>query len=64
MYVLVDRESGNALAITLWESREAMHASEEMGASSREEVVRIADLSEAEGWDRRVVMGPLCPGSR
>jgi heme-degrading monooxygenase HmoA len=43
MYVLVDPDgSGNALALTLWESREAMQASEEMGASSREEVVRRA----------------------
>lgn len=31
MYVLVDRESGNALTLTLWESREAMQASEETG---------------------------------
>ena len=30
----------------------------------REDFDRIADLSEAEGWDRRVVMGPRRPGSR
>src|SRR5215210_2791524 len=30
----------------------------------REDFDRIADLSEAQGWDRRVVMGPRRPGSR
>jgi hypothetical protein len=30
----------------------------------REDCARIADLSEAEGWDRRVLMGPRRPGSR
>jgi hypothetical protein len=30
----------------------------------REDFDRIADLSEAEGWDRRVLMGPPRPGSR
>ena len=30
----------------------------------REDFDRIADLSEAEGWDRRVVMGPRRPGCR
>jgi hypothetical protein len=30
----------------------------------REDFDRIADLSEAEGWDRRVLMGPPRPGCR
>jgi hypothetical protein len=30
----------------------------------REDFDRIADLSEADGWDRRVLMGPRRPGSR
>jgi hypothetical protein len=30
----------------------------------REDFDRIADLSEAEGWDRRVVIGPPRPGCR
>jgi hypothetical protein len=30
----------------------------------REDFDRIADLSEAEGWDRRVVMGPRRSGCR
>jgi hypothetical protein len=42
MYVLVDRESGKALSITLWESREAMLASEQRANSSREEAERSA----------------------
>ena len=58
MYVLVDRESGNALAITLWESREAMQASEEMGTSSREEVVRIAGGSVVDVERYEVALSP------
>ena len=30
----------------------------------REDFDRIADLSEAEGWDRRVIMGRRRPGCR
>jgi hypothetical protein len=30
----------------------------------RKDFDRIADLSEAEGWDRRVVIGPRRPGCR
>ena len=30
----------------------------------REDFDRIADIPEAEGWDRRVVMGPRRPGCR
>jgi hypothetical protein len=30
----------------------------------REDFDRIADLSQAEGWDRRVLMGPPRPGCR
>ena len=30
----------------------------------REDCARIADLSKAEGWDRRVLMGPRRPGCR
>jgi heme-degrading monooxygenase HmoA len=37
MYVLVDHESGESLSITLWESREAMQASEEHADSSRQD---------------------------
>jgi heme-degrading monooxygenase HmoA len=40
MYVLADRESGTALSITLWESREAMQASEEQADSSRQDAAR------------------------
>jgi heme-degrading monooxygenase HmoA len=34
MYVLADRESGTALSITLWESREALQVSEEQADRS------------------------------
>lgn len=36
-YWALDRESGRMLAITLWESEDAMTQSEEMAASLREE---------------------------
>lgn len=37
MYVLADRESGKALAVTLWESEEAMRASEEAANRLRQQ---------------------------
>ncbi len=37
-YLLVDRESGKSLAVTLWESEEAMSASEEAANTLRSEV--------------------------
>ncbi len=37
VYYLVDRESGKALTITLWESEEAMRASEEAADQLRSE---------------------------
>jgi heme-degrading monooxygenase HmoA len=40
MYVLADRESGTALSITLWESREALQVSEEQADSSRQDAAR------------------------
>ena len=36
-YFLVDRENGKSLAVTLWESEEAMRASEEAANSLRSE---------------------------
>ena len=37
-YLLVDRQSGKSLSVTLWESEEAMRASEEAASSLRSEV--------------------------
>lgn len=37
-YFLVDRQNGKSLAVTLWESEEAMSASEEAANSLRSEV--------------------------
>lgn len=36
-YYLVDRERGETLTVTLWETEQAMHASEEQAARIREE---------------------------
>jgi heme-degrading monooxygenase HmoA len=51
VYYLVDRESGKALTITLWESEEALRASEEEANRLRSE---SADASSAtvEGVER------------
>ena len=37
-YMLVDRQNGKSLSVTLWESEEAMSASEEAADSLRSEV--------------------------
>jgi heme-degrading monooxygenase HmoA len=37
-YFLVDRQNGKSLSVTLWESEEAMRASEEAANSLRSEV--------------------------
>ena len=37
-YFLVDRENGKSLAVTLWESEEAMRASEDAANSLRSEI--------------------------
>jgi heme-degrading monooxygenase HmoA len=37
-YLLVDRQNGKSLAVTLWESEEAMSASEEAADSLRSDV--------------------------
>jgi heme-degrading monooxygenase HmoA len=42
IYFLHDRESGKALSITLWESEEAMHASEEAANRLREEAAEAS----------------------
>ncbi|MCA1687435.1 MAG: antibiotic biosynthesis monooxygenase [Actinobacteria bacterium] len=43
VYYLVDRESGKALSITLWESEEAMRASEDEADRLRGETAEAAD---------------------
>ncbi|MBT2482438.1 hypothetical protein [Streptomyces sp. ISL-94] len=40
VYYLVDRASGRARSLTLWEDEQAMLASEEQGAKIREEVAQ------------------------
>ncbi len=37
LYYLVDRENGRSMAVTLWESEEALRASEEAAARVRED---------------------------
>jgi heme-degrading monooxygenase HmoA len=37
-YFLIDRENGKSLAVTLWESEEAMSASEDAANSLRSEI--------------------------
>jgi heme-degrading monooxygenase HmoA len=45
VYYLVDRESGKALTITLWESEEAMRASEEEANRLRSESAESASAT-------------------
>ena len=45
VYYLVNRESGNALTITLWESEEAMRASEEEANRLRSESADAASAT-------------------
>ncbi len=37
-YFFMDRQSGKAISITLWESEEAMHRSEEVARTLRDEI--------------------------
>lgn len=43
IYVLVDRESGKQLSVTLWESEQDMRASEEAANRLREELAEASD---------------------
>ncbi len=45
LYYLVDRESGKALSMTLWESEEAMRASEEEANRLRTESAESASAT-------------------
>ena len=45
VYYLVDRQSGKALTITLWESEEALHASEEEANRLRSESAESASAT-------------------
>ncbi len=38
--VMVDRESGKLVAVTLWEDEDALRASEEAGSAEREEAAK------------------------
>jgi heme-degrading monooxygenase HmoA len=51
IYYFVDRQSGKALSITLWESEEAMRASEEEADRLRGESAEAADAT-VEGVER------------
>ena len=42
IFILFDRESGRSLSITLWETEEDMHASEEAALRARTESARAA----------------------
>jgi heme-degrading monooxygenase HmoA len=58
MYILADRESGKALSVTFWSTREAMQATEEQADRSSEEAARDAQgrLTNVERYE--VVLSP------
>ena len=58
MYILVDRESGNALSLTLWESTDAMEASEQQADSSRQDAARSSGGSVAKVERYEVTLSP------
>ncbi len=58
MYVLADRESGTALSIGFWESREAMQANEEQADRTRQDAARSGGGSVAGVERYEVVLSP------
>jgi heme-degrading monooxygenase HmoA len=61
VYLLVDRQSGKALSITLWESEEAMRASEQEANRLRSEAAESGG-QEVVGVDRyEVAISPEHP---
>jgi heme-degrading monooxygenase HmoA len=58
MYILADRESGKALSVALWSSREALQASEEEANRSREEAAHDAGGRIANVERYEVVLSP------
>jgi predicted Zn-dependent protease len=63
MYVLFDRESGKALSVTFWSSREALQASEEQADRSREEAAHDAEGRVINVQRYEVVLSPQRVGS-
>ena len=58
MYVLADRESGKALSVSLWSSKEALQACEEQANRSREEAAHDAQGRVAKVERYEVVLAP------
>ena len=58
MYILADRESGKALSVALWSSREALQASEEQANRSREKAAHDAGGRIANVERYEVVLSP------
>jgi heme-degrading monooxygenase HmoA len=58
MYILADSESGKALSVTFWSSKEAMQATEEQANRSREEAAHDAQGRVANVERYEVVLSP------
>ena len=58
LYYLVDRESGKALSMTLWESEEAMRASEEEANRLRTESAESASATVEDVQRYEVAISP------
>ena len=58
LYYLVDRESGKALSMTLWESEEAMRASEEEANQLRTESAESASATVEDVQRYEVAISP------
>jgi hypothetical protein len=57
--LLADRSSGAAMALTLWETEENMHASEQFANQQRTQVASTAGASSEPRVERYEVVVPL-----
>jgi heme-degrading monooxygenase HmoA len=57
-YFLVDRQRGKAISISLWESEEAMHRSEEVVRTLRDEIAGGLGTQTVEVEHYEVAIGP------
>ncbi|MEW6636056.1 MAG: hypothetical protein AB1425_04490 [Actinomycetota bacterium] len=59
IYILVDRESGRSLCVTLWETEEDLRASEEAVVRAKAESVQVAGASVASTERYEVALNEL-----
>jgi len=60
-YLLIDRESGKAVTLTLWDNQSALESSAERATQMREEVAGAAshEIASVDGYEVRLHVGRL-----